>query len=73
MMASFIHVNASSAKVVQSSQGEISNDAHRASQIRRNCAWYMASWNLTALGDVDGLIEIARRFSCDVVSLMKER
>ena len=54
------------AKVLQPSHGEISNDAHRASQMRGNCAWHMASWNVRTLVDVDGPIEIARRFNCDV-------
>ena len=53
-------------EVLQPSQGEISNGAHRASLMHGNCAWHMASWNVKTLVDVARPIEIARRFSCDV-------
>ena len=60
------------AEVLQPSQSEISNDAHRASQMSGNCAWHMVSWNVRTLVDVDGPIEIARFSSCDV-SVIDER
>ena len=31
----------SPAEVLQPSQGEISNDAHRASRVGENCAWHL--------------------------------
>ena len=60
------------AEVLQPSQGEISNDVRRASQMRGNCAWHMASWNVRMLVDVDRPIEIARFSSFDV-SVIDER
>ena len=48
------------------SQGEPSLGAHRASQ-----KWYVASWNVRTLLDVEGLIETARGFGD--VSVVDER
>ena len=56
-------------EALQPSQGEISNNAHKASLMR---AWHMASLNVRTLVDVDRPIEIARRFGCDV-SVIDER
>ena len=56
----------SPAEALHPSQGEPSLGAHRASQ-----KWYVASWNVRTLLDVEGSIETARGFSD--VSVVDER
>ena len=48
------------AEDLQSSQGESSHFAHRASKMRGSSVWVLASWNVRTLLDIDGSIETAR-------------
>ena len=61
----------SPAEVLHHSQGEPSTGAHRASQLLRFSLWYVASWNVRTLLDVEGAIETARRV-CDA-SVVNEK
>ena len=60
----------STAEALHTSQGEPSVGAHTVS-LRRFSVWYMATWNVRTLLDVDGFIETARQ-GCDV-SVSDER
>ena len=51
----------SPAEGLHPSQGESSVSAHRASQMRDVAVWYMATWNVRTLLDMDGSIETARQ------------
>ena len=59
------------AEALHTSQGELSFRAHRAGSNQENSAWYMGTWNVRMLLDVDGSIETAKR-SGDV-SVTNER
>ena len=52
--------------------GRGSQCAHRASHLRRSGTWFLASWNVRTLLDVDGPIETARqRVDLEVVDERK--
>ena len=61
----------SPAEDLQTSQGESSNVAHRTRQKRGSCVWYMATWNVRTLLDMEGPVGTARH-SCDM-SVVDER
>ena len=61
----------SPAEALHPSQGEPSLGALRASQMRGFSLWYVASWNVRTLVDVEGSIETARG-GCDI-SVVDER
>ena len=52
----------SPAEALHPSQGRSSNCAHRTCN---TCVWFIASWNVRTLLDVEGSVETARQ-SCDV-------
>ena len=54
----------SPAEALHPSQGESSLGAHRARKMRTFSWWYVASWNVRTLLDVEGSIVTARR-RCD--------
>lgn len=51
----------SPAEALHTSQGEPSFRARRAGSNREFSAWYMGTWNVRTLLDVDGSIETAKR------------
>ena len=56
----------SPAEALHTSQGELSFCAHRAGSNQENSAWYIGTWNVRMLLDVDGSTETAKR-SGDVI------
>lgn len=54
----------SPAEVLQTFQGETSKDARSTSRMCGFCVWYMVSWNVRTLVDIEGSIETARQ-RCD--------
>ena len=63
----------SPAEALHTSQGEPSSRARKAGSKHGFSVWFMASWNVRTLLDVDGYIETAKQ-SCDVsVWLMRGR
>ena len=57
---------------LQPSREERSQCAHRASHLRRSGTWFLASWNVRTLLDVDGPIKTARqRVDLEVVDEWK--
>ena len=62
----------SPAEDLHPSQGEPPHSAHRVSRTHRLSVWYLASWNIRTLLDVEGPIETARqRGEMDVVDERK--
>ena len=62
----------SPAEDLHPSQEERSKGAHRASRARKSDVWFLASWNVRTLLDVDGPIETARQGNeLDVVDKRK--
>ena len=51
----------SPAEALHTSQGEPTFCAHRASRLRGFSVWYVASWNVRTLLDMEGSIETARQ------------
>ena len=51
----------SPAEALHTSQGEPTFCAHRASRLRGFSVWYMASWNVRTLLDMEGSIETVRQ------------
>ena len=54
------HQECSPAEELQSSQGELSFCASRASRKGSSSVWVLATWNVHTLLDVDSVIKIAR-------------
>ena len=61
----------SPAEALHTSQGARSFRAHRASSNQDDSVWYMCTWNVRTLLDVEGSIETGRR-CCDA-SVVDER
>ena len=53
----------SAAEVLHPSQGKPSIGAHRASRMCGSSVWYVASWNVRTLVDVEGSVKTARHDS----------
>ena len=51
----------SPAEALHTSQGKLSFRAHRAGSNQENSAWYIGTWNVRTLLDMDGSIETAKR------------